>query len=205
MRISKNILNQFWEQAAIEQTAIDYLAQGYLIKKQVRIADMQALLVAQKDNDVIFFDFKSGQWDKARVNQALKLRNYVAHQQAGKFKLVLVNAPEEKQIEIEGLKDVLYTLCLEKAMPELRHQVTQATLEKISDIEIHHSQVRQKEIEVKGSAIAHFQYNTDLSQVTGENLPYQESFLATFYLTLSHDLNLKTLYEFNMDMSSFDE
>lgn len=205
MRISKNILNQFWEQAAIEQTAVNYLDQGYSITKQVRIADMQALLVAQKDNDVIFFDFKSGEWDKARINQALKLRNYIAHHHVGKFQLVLVNAPEEKQIEIEGLKDVLYNLCLEKAMPKLRHLVTRATLENISDIEIHHSQVRQKDIEVKGSAIANFQYNTDFSQVTCENQPYQESFLATFDLTLSHDLNLKMLYEFNMDMSGFDE
>jgi len=201
MKISKNIINQFWEQAAIEQTARNYLDKGYSVTKQVRIADMQALLVAQKNNDVIFFDFKSGEWDKARANQALKLRNYVAHKKAGKFKLVLVNTPEEKEIQIEGLEDVIYNICLEKAMPELRHKVTQATLDKISDIEIHHSQVREKEIEVKGSAIAHFQTGF----INGENLPYQESFLATFYLTLSHDLNLKTLYEFNIDMSSFDE
>ncbi len=85
-------------------------------------------------------------------------------------------------------------------MPKLRHKITQATLEKISDIEIHHSQVREKDIEVKGSAIAHFQYNTGF--INGDKLPYQDSFLATFYLTLSHDLNLKTLYEFNIDMSS---
>ncbi len=69
MKISKNIINQFWEQAAIEQTARNYLDKGYSITKQVRIADMQALLVAQKNNDVIFFDFKSGEWDKARANK----------------------------------------------------------------------------------------------------------------------------------------
>jgi hypothetical protein len=193
MRISKSILNQAWLQAAIEQTAIDYQSQGYSIQKQVRIADMQADLVAEKDNNVIFFEFKSGKWDTAKVNQALKLRNYVVNNQAGKFKLVLVNTPEEKQVQIDGLKEILYNLCLEKAIPELRNQLTtEVSLEKVSDIEISFSKIHQKEIEVKGSVIAHFQAETD-----------KESFLANFYLTLSHDLELKTLHEFNFDVSSF--
>jgi len=192
MRINKNILNQAWLQAAIEQTAIDYQCQGYSIKKQVRIADMQADLIVQKDHEVIFFEFKSGKWDTAKVNQALKLRNYVIHNQAGKFKLVLVNTPKEKQVKIDGLKDILYNLCLEKAIPELSNKLTQVTLETVSDIEIHYSQIRQKEIEVKGSVIAHFQIEVE-----------KESFLATFYLTLSHNLELKTLYEFNLDLSNF--
>jgi hypothetical protein len=193
MRISKSILNQTWLQAAIEQTAIDYQSQGYSIQKQVTIADMQADLVAQKDNNVIFFEFKSGKWDTAKVNQALKLRNYVVNNQAGKFKLVFVNTPEEKQVQIDGLKDILYNLCLEKAIPELRNKLTtQITLKKVSDIEISYSKIIQKEIQVKGSVIAHFQVEAD-----------KESFLANFYLTLSHDLELKTLHEFNFDLSSF--
>lgn len=191
MRISKSILNQVWVQAAIEQTAIDYQSQGYSIQKQVRIADMQADLVAQKDNNVIFFEFKSGKWDTTKVNQALKLRNYVVNNQAGKFKLVLVNTPEEKQVQIDGLKDILYNLCLEKAIPKLRNQLTQVSLDKVSDIEISFSKIHQKVIEVKGSVIAHFQAETD-----------KESFLASFYLTLSHDLELKTLHEFNFDLSN---
>lgn len=65
-------------------------------------------------------------------------------------------------------------------------------MEKVSDIEISFSKIHQKEIEVKGSVIAHFQTEAD-----------KESFLANFYLTLSHDLELKTLHEFNFDVSSF--
>lgn len=194
MRISKSILNQTWLKAAIEQTAIDYLSQGYSIQKQVRIADMQADLVVQKDNNVIFFEFKSGKWDTEKINQALKLRNYVVNNQAGKFKLVLVNTPEEKQVQIDGLKDILYNLCLEKAIPELCNKLTiQVTLEKVSDIEISYSKIHQKEIEVKGSVIAHFQAEAD-----------KESFLASFYLTLNDDLELKTLHEFNFDLSSYE-
>jgi hypothetical protein len=203
MRISHKILNQAWEQAAIEQLALDYQCQGYSIKKQVSIADMQADLVAQKDNDVIFFEFKSGKWDTVKVNQVLKLRNYVVQNQAGKFKLVLVNRPAEKQVEIDGLKDILYKLCLDKAMPELRQSVTPATLEKVSELEIHSSKIRPQEIEVKGSVIAHFQ--TEINQTTGDSLPVQDSFLVTFYLTLSHELKLKKLYEFNFELSDFCE
>jgi hypothetical protein len=100
MKMSNNILTQVWEQAALEQIALDYQSQGYSTKKQVKIADMQADLVAQKDNDVIFFELKSGKWDNVKINQALKLRNYVVQNKAGQFKLVLVNRPQEKRIEI---------------------------------------------------------------------------------------------------------
>lgn len=201
MKISNKILTQVWEQAALEQIALDYQSQGYSTKKQVKIADMQADLVAQKNKDVIFFELKSGKWDSVKINQALKLRNYVVQNQAGKFKLILVNRPQEKRIEIDGLTEILYNLCIDKAIPLLRQKVTSATLATISELEIHSSQIRPQEIEVQGSVIANF--HTELNQTTGDCVP--ESFLVTFTLTLSHELKLKKLSEFNLDLSGFGE
>jgi hypothetical protein len=107
MKIRQLILDQFWKQAAVEEIATTYRDNGYIVEKSVKIADMETDLIARKDQEVIFFDFKSIPWDKTQAQHVDQLRHYVLQHHLGQFKLVLVNRPIDRLIEIEGLEQIL--------------------------------------------------------------------------------------------------
>lgn len=204
MKIRDDILMRVFEEAAIEQTAEDYLQQGYSVEREAKIGRLRADLVARKDDKVIVFEFKSGRWDAKKTRAATRIRNYVAHELAGEFRLVLVNLPQEREIFIEGIERILYgILCEDTSQVDIL--ATHVTLGEVSDVDISGVNIDEERIGVIGSGSVSYelQYGSDSDMRRGDGVRSSESFPFTFHLYLNHDLSVGEAEEIEVDTSRF--
>ena len=206
MKIRDDVLIKAFEEAAIEQIAKDYVQQGYSVEREAKIGRLRADLVAKKDDKVTVFEFKAGRWNAKKAKAAAKLRNYVAHDLAGEFKLVLVNLPREREIFIDGIEEILYQI-LHEDTSQVDHLATHVTLDEVSDVDISSVDIDTERIDVIGSGSVSYelQYGSDSDMRHGNGVRSTESFPFTFRLYLNHDLNVDEVEEIDIDTSSFYE
>lgn len=90
MKIRQEIVEKHWLNAAIDEAASTYAAQGYAISRDTVIGTVPADLVARKGEELVVVEFKLGNWLPKRTEAVRQLRNEVVHRLGGKFKLALV-------------------------------------------------------------------------------------------------------------------
>jgi len=206
MKLPKDIIDRSLEWAAIEQTALEYTEQGYSVERQAKVGNFVADLLARKGDEMIVFEFKSGSWDKEKARQVTEYRNYVVHNFSAEFKLVLVSGPEEKQIYIEGIEDILHEWCFEN-MSQVDQLATHVYLDEIADVEITSVDINKDSIEVHGHGTAGYELQYGSDSDVRDDFGFKESdyYPFTFHLELDHDLQLQKMHNLDIDTSSFYE
>ena len=124
MDIRKDIFQKYLEKAAIEQIASEYRQKGYKVVTKTKAKDLGADLIVQKGKETIVFEFKAGKWTEKKRQAVRQLRNRAVHDLDAKFKLVLVNLPEEPDIEIQNLERVFFGILPEYFKDEFNELAT---------------------------------------------------------------------------------
>ena len=206
MRIQDDVLIKAFKEATIEQIEKDYVQQGYSVEREAKIGRLRADLVAQKDDKVTVFEFKAGRWNAEKTKAVTKLRNYVAHNLAGEFKLVLVNLPREREIFIEGIEVILHQI-LHEDTSQVDNLATHVFLDEIYDVDISSVDIHTERIYVIGSGSVSYelQYGSDSDIRHGDGVRSTEAFPFTFRLYLNHILDVDEVEEIDIVTSSFYE
>ena len=206
MDIRNDILVKAVERAAIEQTAEEYRRRGYSVVREVKMGGRRADLVAKRDDKVIVFEFKSGLWNARKAKAVAEMRNYVAHEVGGEFRLVLVNLPRETRISIEGIEEALWQI-LHENTSQVDELATHITLDEVADVDISSVDIGKELIHVSGSGNVSYelQYGSDSDMRHGDGSRFTESFPFTFRLYLNHALRVDEVEELDVDISSFYE
>jgi hypothetical protein len=204
--IDQEILNKVFQKAAIEQTAQQYARDGYFVSRQARLGELRADLVAQKGGKLIVIEFKSGPWIPRKAKTVAKLRNYVVDELKGEFRLVLVNPPQEKQISVSGIEDILHQELLEDTS-QVDVLATHVTFDEVTDVEIDSVDIDKERIDVigRGNVTYELQYGSHSDMAHDEGLQTTETFPFTFRLYLNHRLEVDEVSEIDIDTSSFYE
>lgn len=79
MQISEDVASKYWVEAAIEEVAAKYSAQGYEVTKKSQLGDFRADLVARTGDKLIVVEFKLGDWSERRSEEVRHIRNEVIH------------------------------------------------------------------------------------------------------------------------------
>ncbi len=129
-------VERYLELTKIEEIASEMINKGYNISKDHKISNLSYDLLAEKNGEKIFIEVKSGkalQNHRDRIKQmastAKKIENAV-------FKLVVVNPPRTKSIEIENIENILYECFIEKLPSELDQLSTHTLVSGLSNVEI---------------------------------------------------------------------
>lgn len=202
MEIQERILKKHYEQATLEQLQFDYRQKGYEVLTDYQVDKFHFDLVAKKDNDIIVFEIKVGQWKTSKRQQVQQLRNYAVHKLGANFKLVLVNLPKETEIEIEDLESKFPNVLADYFIDEFSHMATHFWVDEVSDIDFAELQVQKSKVEIKGSGIVtvSFQFGSDSDYRKDNGLRWTDSFDFDFHLLLDRDLEIDEICELEIDI-----
>jgi hypothetical protein len=202
VEIQERILIKYYEQATIEQLMFDYRQNGYEVFPNHQIDKFCFDLVAKKDDETIVFELKAGEWISDKRLAIQQLRNFALHKMGAKFKLVLVNLPKEPELEIEDIESKFPDVLADHFINEFYRMATHFQVDDVSDINFTEVHVRKSELEIKGSGIVsvNFQYGSDSDYKEDNGLRWSDSFDFVFHLLLNKDLDIKEIYELEIDI-----
>jgi hypothetical protein len=206
MQIRQEIAAKHWVSAAIEETAAKYAAQGYEVLREAVIGDIRADLLVRKGSELIVIEFKIGNWSNQRSDEVRRIRNEVVHNLGGKFNLIVITPPKEKDIEIDGIEDILYNIFLED-MEELDELSTHTHIEEVSDVMITSVIIDQNQTQVKGTGTVSVELNwgSNSDRENDNGATASDSFPFDFSIVLDRELKLVEIEEFKVDTSSYYE
>jgi len=199
-------VERYLELTKIEEIASEMINKGYNISKDHKISNLSYDLLAEKNGEKIFIEVKSGkalQNHRDRIKQmastAKKIENAV-------FKLVVVNPPRTKSIEIENIENILYECFIEKLPSELDQLSTHTLVSGLSNVEITDVSINSEKILVSGEGLVevNLQYGSRSDQDEEDEF-YYETFPFDFNVFLSLELNLLECESLSVDTSSFYE
>ncbi|NPV06956.1 MAG: hypothetical protein HPY83_03200 [Anaerolineae bacterium] len=201
-------LSRYLEQARIEELAKDLEAKGYRVSRDVRVGDLVADLVAERGEERLIIEVKTGETLRQGVEQIRQLARLAAEQPNTTFRLSVANPPRAKSIEIANLGDVLFGYLVNQATPEELDGLSSHTqVEGVADVEVLHTEVSLDEIHVVGSAVVkvRLQYGSDGDVTRGNGLVDHDAFPLEFDVTLNHALQLVRVNRLAVDTSTFYE
>jgi hypothetical protein len=203
VEIEKRILLKHYEQATLEQLASEYRLKGYEVFQEKEIENHRFDLVAKKGDETIIFEIKAGSWIADKRQAVQQLRNFAVHKLGAKFKLVLVSLPKEPEIEIEGLEAIFSGLLAEHFINEFSRLATHFFVDEVSDIKFDELYIKKTEYDIKGSGTVAvgLQYGSDSDYKNDDGLRWTESFQFDFHLLLDENLEVKEIYELEINMS----
>ena len=191
MKINKNILAKHLHDAAIEQIAAEYQENDYEVQKEAKLGNLVSDLIAKKDNELIVFEFKYGEWNKQKIKSVSQLRNYVVQKYGASFKLVLINPLEGASIEVENLKQVFQEIIINNSeLYSIHNEVSD-----VSNITISKVVIRKNEIELLGFAI--------VTMPAQDNSYRDLDFLLDFHIILVKNFEVEKIIKFDLDTSDY--
>ena len=179
------------------------IKKGYRVEQEYRLKGYSFDLMAEKGNERIFFEIKSA---NALPGYRKILRQMAAAVQEinnATFKLVVVNPPRQKNIEIENLEDILFQCFLNDLPAELDALSTHTRISDISDVEVLDVEINKEGIRVAGEGLVtvSLQYGADSEQEDEEAI--YDTFPFKFQVLLNHQLELIECAKIEVDVSSF--
>ena len=120
MKIDAKIAARQWEQAAVEQLAVDLERDGYNVEQEAQVNGVRVDLFASRGEEKILFEVKvpgfvaSSAW-VASVGEM----QAVAKDIGARFRLVIVRVPHETSIHIEGLESAIGSYLVEHTPEQL--------------------------------------------------------------------------------------
>lgn len=216
IKVRDNILQKHFEQAYIEDYSTSYEEKGYEIHLNYPLDDSVICdLAAKKEDELIVFEFKTGVLSEGKLKQIKEVHKKVRSLPNAKFKLVLVQLPKKKDIEIDSLEEevkekitdnnLIEEYLANETFDELDKLSTHARVEEISDTEIESVSIKANEINITGSGSisVKLQYGSDSDMDCDNGWAGYDSFPFTFDLTLDHHLHVISLNSIEIDTASF--
>lgn len=200
MEIRRDILLRHLAQAAIEQLSTDYALKGYEVVIGPEV-DKGVDLLVRKGRDIIGFDLKVGEWNSHQRQEAREVRNRLVHELGAKYKLVLVNAPDEPDIVVDELESLFLELLPEHFVDQFSQLATHYWIDEITDFIFEKLWIRPADIEAQGvgTVTLGLQYGSDSDFDRGDGTRFSEAFPFYFHILLDRDIKVKELYELELD------
>ena len=156
MKIGMNEILRGIEYTAIQKITKELERDGFSINKEYSIFD----LYAEKGDDKRIYEFKIG---KNRIQK----RQFIALQEeakrlGAKLYIVYLEIPRSKEVDFEGLDQIIYEDLLNDFPSEIDALSTHTTIESIEDIEIYSINISDSIVKLTGSGTinVHLQFGS---------------------------------------------
>lgn len=207
--INPTILMKHIEKAYIESLEIEYRHRGYNVYKNKEFeSGVITDLAVEKEGRWTVFEIKTGKYKAEKKKQSEKLKEYI-NRNVGRmeFKLVFLNPPEYKEIQFDGLKEIILSDMIDNELPnELDELSTHTRIENITDIEISEINIEDPNIHIVGKANIEvsLQYGSDSDSDEDGSDEIFECFPLKFDIHLKMDYSMDES-EYEIDTSEFFE
>ena len=156
MKIGMNEILRGIEYTAIQKITKELERDGFSINKEYSIFD----LYAEKGDDKRIYEFKIG---KNRIQKRLFIALQEEAKRLGaKLYIVYLEIPRSKEVDFEGLDQIIYEDLLNDFPSEIDALSTHTTIESIEDIEIDSINISDSIVKLTGSGTinVHLQFGS---------------------------------------------
>ncbi|MDR2467250.1 MAG: hypothetical protein LBD35_07645 [Prevotellaceae bacterium] len=197
MQIKDKYLSKYFRDMTMEQLYDEYADKGYVVCKNKQIGPYEADLVAEKDNEKIVIEIKSGGMTSDKKQRLSDLANYVRLQGGYKFMVVTPTRPQKKRLKVENIERLLFDEISRNLPRKLEQLSVHARPDEVYDVDIDEIKIDEDTILVRGDGeiSVELDYGSD-----------SDSFPFDFAAKLNFDPNTNNFkledMEIDMDTSS---
>lgn len=196
-------LLDYLEAAKVEALATEYRGAGFEVIEGYRNGVEKYDLLARKAEQTIAVEVKA----RAALGTALdEIRRHRAlAQQAGyDYRLIIVNPPRERKIEVDGLESALFAHLLKHSPSGLARISSRIVLDRVSVTDINAIEVTTDGVYVVGTGMAEatIEYSETIPDV---GVSIEAEFPLSFDVVLDHQLQVKEARTLDLDVSDFYE
>ena len=202
MEIRQDILRKHMREAAVDQLITEYREKGYKIIKDYKINSFHADLYAEKGNEKIIFEIKSGIWTKDKIDEVRESRKYFVDELQAEFRLIMVTMPSYSVINVEGIEDILESLIPEHFIVKLESLSTNTMISDVVDIEYDMIKITLNYIEVKGSGELELILQNDDDVRRGDDEGELMFYTIHFHITLDKDRKIADVLNIEIDLDN---
>jgi len=153
MEIKTQYLQPYFEKIVLDQISEEYRQKGYKVYTEKQIGAFRADLFAEKDNEALIIEIKTGKMNPERKDYLKNFANYVRKLNY-KFLVVFANPPKEKRFEIENLPNLLTDYFVENSLPaEITNISNYKKVDGVTDIDIDAISIQKGFISLVGTGV----------------------------------------------------
>jgi hypothetical protein len=194
---------EYLESAKIEELAAQLEKEGYQVAVGTSGREDGYDLVAERGAERLAYEVTAGSRLGSSAQEIQVLRSRARDQGYG-FRLVVVNPPREKKVEVAGLADQIRQRLLDEPPAELRALSRNTRVQRVAQLEVESAQVMVNGIRVKGDGVVEVELEYDIENGRGV-ADWSTDFPLYFDLLLDRDLHIEQVYDLRVNTSSFDE
>ena len=208
MKLDKNLLDKCYYDTIITQYKNELEKDGFSVFAAYPFSNKQVDLYAEKDAEKRVYEFKMvGNQDKTK-EKIMKFKDYAVSNGATPY-VVYVNPPKEKQIQFDGLDNLLTNYFIKTEIPsELDRLSTHTSIESVEVYDLTSVEVSESMINIDGFATisAELQYSSNSDMKSNDGLLYTDRFPMSFNAKLRYfneEYSIENI-KYNIDISNWD-
>lgn len=166
MQIRDNYLAKYYEKATIDQLADEYKQKGYNVQRDVKVDKFRVDLMAEKDGHFVYIEVVRKIMDREARRRVESMEVYFRNLPNSRLIIVPLRYSDDKQIEFNGLNEILFEYFMDDFPDELDELSTHTKLQVVDSVVIDSIKVYGCDIILKcsGQVGVELQYGSDLEQ-----------------------------------------
>lgn len=193
---------QYLEAAKIEEVTSQFRSQGFEVT--FPNGEQEGFdLVGTRGSERIAVVVKAGSELRHSASEIARLRDQ-ARRDGYSFRLIVVNPPREKAVDVEGLRQRLEEYVSENPPHELNMLSSHTRITDISNLEVDSLEATTDGLHVVGNGVIDVELDCG-GGIAKDGVTSEADFPFTFDVLLDHTLHIKEVRHLNVDTSSFYE
>lgn len=197
-------LAQYLEAAKVEEVVGELEAAGYAVTREVRDGNMRYDLVATKDGRKIAIEVKAQSVLRESAGKIRELREWARAHGYDRFRLVVVNPPRERIVEIPALEGTLFAYLADHFPAELDGLSSHTSLNGVSQVDVDSIEVTEAGSHITGSGIVEVTLEYGGGKPP-DGVSWEADIPFNFDLLLDPQLRIAEVNELEVDTSEFYE
>lgn len=203
MKIGINEILNGIEYTAIQKITKELTRDGFTVKNKFASHKNDKLfdLYAEKGEDKRIYELKIGKY-KIQKKQFISLQEE-AKKLGAKLFIVYLEVPRSKEIDFEGLDQIIYEDLLNDFPSEIDSLSTHTTIESVEDIEIDSINISKEMIKLTGSGTinVHLQFGSSFDLKNDDGLEDKSNVEFFFKLSINTSTNeiIKHYYKIDIE------
>lgn len=197
-------LLQYLEAAKVEELTRELTEQGYAVSVPPAAGAAEGVdLIAVKDGRHIAYQVKALPRLRELASELSRVRDTARERGFDEVRLVIVNPPRERSVEVEGLEHALRDYLIHGPPPhELDALSSHTRIDDLHDVDIESLTADAKGLHVSGQAVV----SVELTWGGGEEadgVTATAEFPLRFDLSLDRDMKIRDVNQVSVDTSGF--
>jgi hypothetical protein len=200
-----NPLNQYLEQAKLEELSQLLQQQGFIVKREVPLGNLRLDLTAERGTEKVAYEVVASDSLGVDSERIASLRNLALKAGYRELRLSVVSPPRTIEVDIDGFEETLSEYMQNPLPTDLDVLSTHTEFRGVDELELDSIDINRTRIRVVGSGVADIVLNFGNAMDEEDSAGIHESVTFDFDISLNHELRIADVHFVEFDTSSIHE